>query len=232
MRALLSPEQERLYDDLANADGVVRLRDVAVPRIGVVTGNNGFFVMSPDERDRREIPAEWFKPVVRKLAQLPGLIATDDDIDSHLSGETRSLLLTIAKGDHVPSPLQTYLDEGEQNGVDGAHKCQIRDPWYSHRDAPRVHALHVRILAADRGESVPSDVHQQHHPARLARSGAAPFSLWPRADERRGPVAALGTGDALISEPTQCRTSRPELRRGDSQGGARRDVEAPSPPPS
>jgi hypothetical protein len=138
MRALLSPEQERLYDDLANADGVVRLRDVAVPRIGVVTGNNGFFVMSPDERDRREIPAEWFKPVVRKLAQLPGLIATDDDIDSHLSGETRSLLLTIAKGDHVPSPLQTYLDEGEQNGVDGAHKCQIRDPWYSvpHTETP------------------------------------------------------------------------------------------------
>lgn len=138
MRALLSPGQERLYDDLARADGVVRLREVAVPRIGVVTGNNGFFVVSPAERDRRRIPAKWFKPVVRKLARLPGLIATDADIDGYISGETRALLLTIAQGDQVPDPLRSYLNEGERDGVDGAHKCQIRDPWYSvpHTETP------------------------------------------------------------------------------------------------
>lgn len=137
LRALVEPEAIEAYDRIVTGAGVIRLGDVAVPQIGVVTGNNGFFILSEEERRERQLPRDAFQSVVRRLAHLPGLRATDDDIRELVKDGRRTLLLAPS-ADSIDSALQAYLDEGEAAGVAKAQKCRTRSPWYvpKHAEAP------------------------------------------------------------------------------------------------
>ena len=137
LRALVEPEAVEAYDRIVAGGDVIRLGEVALPQIGVVTGNNGFFLLTEEERRERELPRDAFQHVIRRLAHVPGLYATDDDIRGMVEDGRRALLLAPSNGS-VDDALQAYLDEGEAAGVPKAQKCRTRSPWYlpKHTEAP------------------------------------------------------------------------------------------------
>ena len=137
LRALVEPESIGAYDRIAGGDGVIRLGEVAVPQIGVVTGNNGFFLLSEEERTSRQLPRDAFRPVIRRLAHVPGLYATENDVRELVKGGRRALLLSPS-AESVDKALKAYLDEGEAAGVPKAQKCRTRTPWYvpKHTETP------------------------------------------------------------------------------------------------
>jgi adenine-specific DNA-methyltransferase len=138
LRALLPPDAAALYDNVAGSDGVVRLRDVVVPRIGVVTGNNQYFILNEVGREREGLPREMLRPVVRKLAHLPGLIATAEDVSARIARGDRALLFVPPGNGPLPKPVRAYIERGEAEKVHDAYKCRIREPWYvvPHTETP------------------------------------------------------------------------------------------------
>jgi SAM-dependent methyltransferase len=131
LRALLDQNSLAIYDSIAQMPSVIRLGDWVETRIGVVTGNNNFFILSQAERARRKIPARYFIPVLRRPAQLAGLYVTNQNLQ-FLAEENKAYLLLNPpeKLSQMPKTLRQYLEEGEAQGVHLAWKCRARKPWY------------------------------------------------------------------------------------------------------
>jgi SAM-dependent methyltransferase len=104
---------------LASPD-LVPLSELGTLSIGVVTGENGFFLVPPD----RKLPARYLLPAISKPSHLEGCALT----------RAPERLLAIppdyAGGDRA---LDAYLALGAAQGIDRNYKCRTRKPWYSVR---------------------------------------------------------------------------------------------------
>jgi tRNA1(Val) A37 N6-methylase TrmN6 len=104
---------------LASPD-LVPLTELGTLSIGIVTGENGFFLAPPGRR----LPERYLLPAVSKPSQLEG--ATLDRAPQRLL----ALPPDYAGG---MGALDRYLAEGEARGIDRNYKCRTRKPWYSVR---------------------------------------------------------------------------------------------------
>jgi hypothetical protein len=131
LRALIDQKGLSVYDKLVSGPSVIRLGGWVETRIGVVTGNNGYFILSQDERARRGINEKFFVPVIRRPAYVTGLTATDRDLRLiEKQGKDYLLLNPPPELRQMPRPLRKYIQEGEEAGVHLAWKCKCRKPWY------------------------------------------------------------------------------------------------------
>jgi adenine-specific DNA-methyltransferase len=131
LRALIDGESLEAYDEAAEAPNVIRLGDWAEPRIGVVTGNNDYFILSQSERQERGISESYFIPVIKRPAYVRGLFATNRNLRQIAEGGKDYLLLNPPQEPRrMPKALREYLKEGKKAGVHLACKCESRDPWY------------------------------------------------------------------------------------------------------
>lgn len=141
LRSLLDEETSQLYDDFVASDEVIRLGNWVGTRIGVVTGNNNYFIMSDRVRADRGIPEKYFLPVIKRSASAAGLVATERDLQALKQQGKDCLLLYPPTGlSRTAKALREYLELGELSGVPAAWKCSVRDPWYvvPHADAPEA----------------------------------------------------------------------------------------------
>lgn len=113
-------EAHALYEREASRAGASRLGDLATVDIGVVTGANAFFILTPAEARARRLPEGVLLPIVRSATATPGLVAG--------RGATERLLwLPDGVGGKA---VARYLAEGERRGVPSGYKCRTRTPWY------------------------------------------------------------------------------------------------------
>ena len=131
LRALVTDTALDLYDELSESPNAVRLGKWVDTRIGIVTGNNDYFILSQDEWRQTEIPEKYFIPVLRRPAYVNGLIATDRDLKIlSKEGKPYRLLNPPENLSRTPKSLRKYIEQGEEKGVNLAWKCKSRDPWY------------------------------------------------------------------------------------------------------
>jgi methylase of polypeptide subunit release factors len=141
LRAFTENRSLEIYDELTEEPHVVRLGEWVETRIGVVTGNNNFFIISQDERQQRDIPEKYFVPVIRRPAYISGLAATNRDLRLvGRQGKDYLLLNPPPKLWQMPKSLRKYIEQGEEAGVHLAWKCKSRKPWYivPHTYIPRA----------------------------------------------------------------------------------------------
>jgi hypothetical protein len=102
--------------------------------IGVVTGANKYFILSPAEQQKRGIPPEFFIPIIRRSAHLKGLWVDESLLERLASNGHKCLLLkTDLNRTLLPKSLQEYIEYGEETGVPQAQKCRVRQRWYAVR---------------------------------------------------------------------------------------------------
>jgi len=133
LSALVEPDALALYDRLVESPNVIRLGEWVKTRIGIVTGNNKFFILSRDEQGQRNIPDGFLVPIIRRAAHLKGLWVTDEDLEVLEEGGNEFLLLHLEEeqpGSTLPKAVQDYIEYGEEIGVSEARKCRDRTPWY------------------------------------------------------------------------------------------------------
>jgi hypothetical protein len=129
---LLDSDAQRLLGQLADAPGVKRMGDVAKVDIGIVTGENDFFLLSEPERAEWGIPSPYLQPVVSRAQALRGLVFGKADWQRIASAGHKCFLLAIPKpiGRSEAPSLQRYLAHGVERGVTDRYKTKIRDHWY------------------------------------------------------------------------------------------------------
>lgn len=99
--------------------------------VGVVTGNNEFFVVNQDQVAANGL-ADFVVPMVGRSSQLSGAVLRGAELRELAASGKPVFLLHLAK--HTPSDftsgLRRMIASGEQRGVHLGYKCSIREPWY------------------------------------------------------------------------------------------------------
>jgi adenine-specific DNA-methyltransferase len=131
LRPLVNQDALNFYDQLSTGPKVIRLGDWLQARIGIVTGNNKYFILSNRARDEKQLPVEHFIPVIRRPAYLTGLTVRNKDLAFLAKKEKDYLLLNPPEAiSAMSNSLRNYIDEGERDGINLAQKCKARKPWY------------------------------------------------------------------------------------------------------
>ncbi len=111
--------------------------------VGVVTGDNDFFVL--DEDQAGAFGEKHLMPIVGGAKDLRGITFGANDFRRVLSEKRPAFLLRLdAPVDQLPKPIRAYLELGEQRNVHIRYKCRIRDPWYAVPSAWESDALLLR----------------------------------------------------------------------------------------
>lgn len=118
----IDADVERIYADLILSDKAVHLGTLASVDIGVVTGNNAFFIMSAKDAKARKLPKKILTPIVSRAGDIPGLTVKSD--------ETSVLIDLRNKPEPTDANLLAYLAKGKEDGVSDGYKCRTRKPWY------------------------------------------------------------------------------------------------------
>jgi adenine-specific DNA methylase len=121
----LSKPTAELFDRLvANKDDyqIIRLGDLMDIRIGIVTGNNKFFVIDQESADKNRLTNGSLRPVLPKFHLTKGLVFKDSDFLGAKKDNQRCILLNpIEKESHddtVKAYLNSYVKEKrESNGT-------------------------------------------------------------------------------------------------------------------
>ena len=111
---------------LAKHPNVTRSGSVIDVDVGVVTGNNKFFVLDQEQALEQSLDA-YTRSIVTRSAQLEGALFTEADwsAKARLLFEPPNVPVQA-----LPEPLQAFIAAGEANGVHQGYKCRIRKRWY------------------------------------------------------------------------------------------------------
>lgn len=139
---LEAAEFDMLNEVQANA-AVRPLSDFAGVDVGVVTGRNSFFVVSPSEADRIGVNG-FAVPTVGRTSALKSIFFSAGDLERF--GESNPARLLNLKGVDASSfsrLLKEYIRAGERDGVHHGYKCRIRPRWY---DVPSIYVPQAFIF--------------------------------------------------------------------------------------
>jgi adenine-specific DNA-methyltransferase len=132
----LSEKAYKALDEAEQHTNLFQLGHYADVNVGIVTGQNSFFVV--DNEMRKEIKDDDFLlPIVGKTSALNSIVFSEDDYVLYQNKYPASLLnLSNIPAEKFPEVLKEYLSYGELIGVDKGYKCRIRPRWY---DVPSVY---------------------------------------------------------------------------------------------
>jgi len=100
--------------------------------VGVVTGNNQFFVLNQQQVDAFDV-AEFVVPLVGRSSQLSGTVLKKKELVSLAKEGKPVFLLHLSQHDcqRFTPGLRRMIADGESRGVHRGYKCSIRNPWYN-----------------------------------------------------------------------------------------------------
>lgn len=128
----LSTDELALIRELESTATITTLGDLADVDVGVVTGRNEFFVLTPSQAGGLRLRESCLR-LVGRSAQIPGLLLSEDDWGLLAAEDSRCLLLQLGDTprDQLRAEALAYVEWGEQHGVHEGYKCRIRSPnWW------------------------------------------------------------------------------------------------------
>lgn len=97
--------------------------------LGMVTGNNGYFALSPDRvRELGLRPGDLVPLSPPGSAHLRGLTLTGAQL--RRLGEDGKSIHLFRPGGATSAAAQRYIEAGHAAGVHLAYKCRVRSPWF------------------------------------------------------------------------------------------------------
>lgn len=97
--------------------------------LGMVTGNNRYFTLSPDRAKRLGLDDRDLRRLSPPgSSHLRGLALTSDMLQN-LGEQGKSTYLFTPEWP-LSRAAQEYIEDGERTGVDAAYKCRVRRTWY------------------------------------------------------------------------------------------------------
>lgn len=128
--ALLTSDELGAYRDITAGDAFADLLDWGETYLGIVTGNNRYFTLSPSEIEDQRIPERDLLPVSPPGSKhLRGLTFTTS-VWKELLADDRPGYLFCPRDDEPSDAVSKYIEAGETTGVHRAYKCRVRSPWW------------------------------------------------------------------------------------------------------
>jgi predicted RNA methylase len=135
-----------------------RLGDLFSIKRGLATGDNSFFILTPEEARRLNLPDEFLRPILPTPRDLGSNEVLADENGEPLIPNRRYLLSCNLPEDEVRknyTSLWNYLESGIERGVNRRYLCEHRDPWYSQECRPAAALLCSYMGRQSRRSSTP-----------------------------------------------------------------------------
>lgn len=99
--------------------------------VGIVTGQNQFFVLNEEQVKARRL-GDYTLPIVGRSGHLKGAIFSEDDWHANAEANLPAHLLDLpdVPFDELPKAAGDYVTSGETEGLHTGYKCRIRQRWY------------------------------------------------------------------------------------------------------
>jgi len=110
---------------------LIRLGDVASVDVGIVTGQNDFFVLTKTRAAQLGL-RRYTLPLATRSAQLKGTVFTTRDWETLRDLDAPALLLRLPRkqAGELADAAMRYVNWGEKQGFHKGFKCRIRKPWH------------------------------------------------------------------------------------------------------
>ena len=110
---------------------LTRFGQIGCVDVGVVTGNNSFFVLTESQVQAQELLGHTL-PLVGRTMQLPGLMYTEEDWQANREADVLCHLLNLPASavELLSDPIQRYVKAGEDAEMHVGFKCRNRKIWY------------------------------------------------------------------------------------------------------
>jgi len=127
----LDTEEIQFIRALQDRDDITISGDVYDVSVGVVTGNNSFFILNQQEVDELGI-SDSVRKIVTRSAHLNGAIFNSEDGVSNTENQRGTFLFLPEDKpvEELSSAAQKYIAEGEEANHHTGYKCRIRKRWY------------------------------------------------------------------------------------------------------
>jgi adenine-specific DNA methylase len=127
----LDTEEIVLLRTLKNDKSLTEAGKVIDVDVGVVTGQNQFFVLSEEQIQNVSLKL-YSHRIVSRSGHLKGTIFSEDDWRSNAEKNFPAYLLDLPKKDfeELPQAAQEYVKSGEAAEFHTGFKCRIRPRWY------------------------------------------------------------------------------------------------------
>lgn len=127
--SLLSTAALIAYTDLTLGDDYVHLEDWGDTTLGMVTGNNKYFSLSPARVAELGLsPSDLVRLSPPGSRHLRGLTFTESAWTE--MGKMGSATWLLRPSGEPSKAAQRYIEAGETAGVERAYKCRVRKPWW------------------------------------------------------------------------------------------------------
>jgi adenine-specific DNA-methyltransferase len=127
----LNKKEIGLLRALQKEERISRTGELMEVDVGIVTGQNQFFVLNEEQVKERSLK-RYTHRIVSRSGHLSGIIFTDEDWQSNLRKNLPGYLITLPDKpiEELPSALQDYIQFGEKLDFHTGFKCRIRNRWY------------------------------------------------------------------------------------------------------
>lgn len=131
--ALLSTDVAEAYLELLRAEAFTQLDSWGGTDLGMVTGNNAYFCLSPQQASQLGLSKSELLAISPPGSRhLRGLTLTRRAWSELADAGKRVLLFAprIQPGEPLSAAGRRYVAVGEAAGVQRAYKCRVRTPWW------------------------------------------------------------------------------------------------------
>ena len=118
--------------DVSLKDNEVRMGDIAEIRIGAVTGDAQFFLLTESRREELRLPRSAVRPILSRSEHLVKSEIDQEAWQDLLDDDKRVWLFDPSNDDLEDRSVQAYINLKREDG--GCHRAALkvmsRDPWY------------------------------------------------------------------------------------------------------
>lgn len=127
----LSSDEILLLRSLRNDPRLTVSGQVIDADVGIVTGENKFFILNEQQVQAMELEP-FTQKVVGRSNHLKGMVFNALDWQSNAEKQAPAFLLNApdVPFSFLPEPLKNYVRQGEEQQFHQGYKCRNRTPWY------------------------------------------------------------------------------------------------------
>lgn len=127
----LSTDEILLLRSLRSRPGITLSGGVIKVDVGVVTGENKFFVLNGEQIEKAGLEP-FTQKIVSRSGHLKGALFTEEDWRANMIDRVPTYLLMAPNvpREMLPDSLRAYVLKGEEANYHKGYKCRIRSPWY------------------------------------------------------------------------------------------------------
>ena len=143
----LNNRELQLLKTTAALKGVTPTTNLFEVNVGVVSGQNNFFVMNQATRDSYRL-ADTVQPVIGRAEQLRGIQLDERDFQNLAERQKKVFLFTPDDVDEKSLAVhqREYIEHGEKQGYHKGFKCRNRKRWYIVPQSWRPEAFMLRQI--------------------------------------------------------------------------------------